>query len=126
MIRRLFICLILVLPISAHAQSVKLNASEIETLLTGNTAVGVWQGAKYRQFFDADGSTIYAQEGSRSALGQWRIDPTRNEFQSLWPNDSDWEGWFIMEYAGDYYWVSKSTPPTPFAMLNGQQLIATD
>ncbi|MFT6271786.1 MAG: hypothetical protein ACJA0F_000622 [Dinoroseobacter sp.] len=29
-----------------------------------------------------------------------------------------------MEFAGDFYWVSKSTPPTPFAMLEGQKLVA--
>ena len=29
-----------------------------------------------------------------------------------------------MEYAGAYYWVSKSTPPTPFRVEEGQQLVA--
>lgn len=31
-----------------------------------------------------------------------------------------------MEYDGTYYWVSKATPPTPFKVLSGQQLVATD
>lgn len=109
---------------SVAAQSVKLTAQEITVLLTGNTAIGVWQGAKYRQFFSADGSTIYAQEGSRSTLGEWRIDTTRDEYQSIWARDVDWEGWFVMEYLGAYFWVSKSTPPTPFRVVAGQQLIA--
>ncbi len=109
---------------TAAAQSVKLTSEEIAALLTGNTAIGRWEGARYRQFFGADGVTIFAQEGARSARGKWRIDDTAEEFQSLWPGDAQWEGWFVMEYGGTYYWVSKKTPPTPFQVLNGQQLVA--
>lgn len=107
---------------AAQAQSVKLQEHEIAALLTGNTAVGMWEGQPYRQYFDADGTTIYAQDGARSTLGQWRI--ADGEYQSIWPNDADWEGWFVMEFAGDFFWVSKATPPTPFAVLDGQQLVA--
>ncbi len=110
----------------AAAQSVKLKANEIEALLSGNTVVGKWDGTTYRQFFDADGTTIFAQDGMRSALGQWRIDPERDEYQSIWPRDAAWEGWYVMEYAGDYFWVSKKTPPTPFAVVEGQQLVNTE
>lgn len=104
------------------AQSVKLRGDEIGILLSGNTAVGEWEGAAYRQFFDPDGTTLYAQQGIRSARGEWRVDG--EEYQSRWPPDTAWEGWYVMEYAGDWYWVSKSTPPTPFKVLQGQQLVA--
>ncbi len=107
---------------AAEAQSVKLEEHEILSLLSGNTAVGVWEGATYRQYFDPDGSTIYAQEEARSTLGKWRVED--GEYQSIWPGDANWEGWFVMEFAGDHYWVSKATPPTPFSVLEGQQLIA--
>lgn len=80
---------------AVNAQSLKLDEREIKALLTGNTAVGVWDGVNYRQYFDADGSTIYAQEGARSTLGQWRVQD--GEYQSIWPRDADWEGWFVME-----------------------------
>lgn len=113
----------LLLGTPALAQSVKLTAQDITTLLQGNTAIGTWEGAKYRQYYNADGSTIYAQEGSRSTLGHWRIDAERDEYQSIWPRDADWEGWFVMEYLGTYFWVSKSTPPTPFKVVKGEQLI---
>jgi hypothetical protein len=111
-----------VLPVVGHAQSVKLEGHEIDALLSGNTAVGKWAGADYRQFFDPDGTTIYAQEGSRSALGEWRVEDDAD--QSIWPNDAEWEGWFVMEYAGAFYWVSKTTPPTPFRIEEGEQLVA--
>lgn len=106
----------------AQAQSVRLDGDEIGILLTGNTAVGVWDGANYRQFFGDDGVTIYAQKGSRSSRGEWRVEG--DEYQSIWPNDAEWEGWFVMEYGGQWFWVSKTTPPTPFEVLEGQQLVA--
>ena len=61
MIRRAFLACLLVLALPAQAQSVKLKAHEIDTLLSGNTAVGKWDGTAYRQFFDADGTTIYCR-----------------------------------------------------------------
>lgn len=106
------------------AQAVKLSGAEIRDLLTGNTAVGRWEGASYRQFFGADGVTIFAQDGARSARGNWRVDDTSLEYQSIWPGDDTWEGWFVMAYGGTYYWVSRATPPTPFQVLEGQQLLA--
>ncbi len=106
---------------AAEAQSVKLQGNEIGALLSGNTAVGLWEGKPYRQYFDPDGTTIFAQPDTRSARGEWRIVET--EYQSRWPGDAGWEGWFVMEYAGDWFWVSKTTPPTPFRMLEGAQLV---
>ena len=111
-----------VLASAAQAQSVKLQEHEIRALLTGNTAVGVWAGAPYRQYFSPDGATIYASENAMSTRGEWRV--VGDEYQSLWPGQQDWEGWFVMEYAGDFFWVSKTTPPTPFHLLDGEQLVA--
>ncbi len=124
MMRR-FVCagLLALVACPGVAQSVKLTGDEIRQLLTGNTAIGKWQGVPYRQYFGDDGSTIYAQQDARSALGQWRVDDDRAEYQSIWARDTQWEGWFVMEYAGAYYWVSKSTPPTPFRVVAGQQLV---
>ncbi|MEO9572826.1 MAG: hypothetical protein ABJ263_07845 [Tateyamaria sp.] len=124
MIRRAFLACLLVLALPAQAQSVKLKAHEIDALLSGNTAVGKWDGTAYRQFFGADGTTIYTQEGARSTRGQWRIDAAKDEYQSIWPRDSDWDGWFVMEWDGTFYWVSKKTPPTPFKLLEGEQLVS--
>ena len=124
MMWRSFLIGLLFLATPLQAQSVKLQAHEIEVLLTGNTAVGAWDGAVYRQYFEADGTTIYAQEGARSALGQWRVDADKDEYQSLWTSDAAWEGWYVMEWDGDFFWVSKTTPPTPFEIVEGQSLVA--
>ena len=51
MLRRMTIAsLVLIFAMPSFAQSVKLTTAEISTLLMGNTAVGVWEGAKYRHF----------------------------------------------------------------------------
>ena len=121
--RTVLIALLTCVAPPVFAQSVKLKAHEISALLTGNTAIGMWEGTAYRQFFAPDGTTIYAQDNARSTRGEWRIDETRDEYQSIWPTDADWEGWYVMEYAGDYYWVSKKTPPTPFRVVAGEQLV---
>lgn len=121
MIRYACICALVLSAGVGHAQSVKLAAHEITVLLSGNTAVGKWNGVSYRQYFDPDGSTIYAQEKTPSARGEWRVE--EEECQSLW-GGAAWEGWFVMEYAGGWYWVGKTTPPTPFEVVAGEQLIA--
>lgn len=124
---RLFLTLCLVLASTfAWAQSVKLTGDEIRNLLTGNTAVGQWEGVAYRQYFGDDGVTIFAGQGVRSSRGEWRVDDDVQEYQSIWPGDAEWEGWFVMEFSGTFYWVSRKTPPTPFRIEQGQQLVAAD
>ena len=108
---------------AASAQSVKLTGKEISILLSGNTAVGDWEGTPYRQYFDPEGVTVFAQPNVRSVRGAWRIDEVAVEYQSIWSGDAEWEGWYVMEFGGDWFWVSKSTPPTPFEVLEGNQLI---
>ena len=100
-----------------------MTGDEIRDLLTGNTAIGRWDGMKYRQWFGPDGVTLYAQDGSRTARGEWRVDDNLQEYQSIWAGDPDWDGWFVMEYGDTFYWVSRATPPTPFQVVEGQSLV---
>lgn len=123
MIRVLAACALLLIANIATAQSVKLTAEQITNLLSGNTAVGKWDGVGYRQYFDGDGITIYVQDGAQSTRGEWRVDASRDEYQSIWSKDDAWEGWYVMEYVGVYFWVSKATPPTPFRVEQGEHLV---
>ena len=107
---------------AAEAQSVKLRGDEIAILLSGNTAVGMWEGHAYRQYYDTDRTTIYAQEGAGSLLGTWRVEG--EEYQSIGIIDEDWEGRFDMEYGGQWFWVSKTVPPRPFEVIEGNTLVA--
>ncbi|GIT87792.1 hypothetical protein [Roseobacter sp. OBYS 0001] len=117
------VAVMLLCALPALAQAVKLKAYEIEALLSGNTVFGQWDGADYVQFFGKEGKTVYAQPDTASLYGKWRVDAERDEFQSIWPDDADWEGWFVMEWDGDFYWVSKSTPPTLFRVEEGNQMV---
>jgi hypothetical protein len=110
---------------AAWAEEKTLTAKEIKQLLSGNTAVGYWIDHNYRQYFGADGSTIYAQENSRSSVGRWRTNSTRNHYESWW-EQSDWGAGFSIVLKDDiYYWVSSTgtTEPQSFVVVPGQQLV---
>ena len=106
----------------AFAQEAPLTASEIATLLRGNTAIGTWQGTEYRQYFNADGSTIYAAKGQRSTLGEWRVDPARDLYESWWEG-SGWEAWGVIRRDGALFWIGPEINAEPFRMIEGQQLV---
>jgi len=109
--------------LSASSDLKTLSAAEIQLLLNGNTAVGNWDDAKYRQFFDTNGMTIFAQEGTRSAVGRWRVDEQNDQYESWWEM-SGWSGYSIARDANDnLFWISSSLPPQQFDMLPGQQLV---
>lgn len=109
----------------AQANEKTLTALEIKQLLSGNTAIGRWIDHNYRQYFGADGSTIYAQENARSSIGRWRTNANRNHYESWW-EQSDWgAGFSIALKDGVYYWVSSTgtTEPQSFKVVSGQQLV---
>lgn len=108
----------------AQPVAVQLDAAEVTALLTGNTAVGVWEGTPYRQHFDETGVTLFAQPEARTTRGEWRVDPETDEYQSIWPGETEWEGWIVMIWMDEYYWLSRTTPPTPFEVVEGEQLVA--
>lgn len=124
-LRRLFLGLFaLLIAFPASAQAVKLTGEEIRALLTGNTAVGRWEGESYRRYFGSDGVTISEADDAQTTQSEWRVDDELQEYQSLGSGEAEWEGWFVMEFGDTYYWVSRATPPTPFQVLEGEQLVA--
>ena len=123
--RRVFTGLMLAAPLSAllpaMAAQVRLDAGEIETLLTGNTIVGTWSGSGYRQYYDADGTTTYVPDDGRADTGRWRTDPETDEYKSWWRST----GW--IDYAmvrtdeGGYAWINGDRLE-PFEVLEGRQI----
>ena len=106
----------------AQGQAEKLSGEQIRAVLTGNTALGRWDGVPYRRFFGPDGVTVWAQKDAQPVERTWRVDDRTQEYQSQRSGDLDWEGWFVMDYGRTLYWVSHSTPPTPFHVVPGKQL----
>lgn len=109
---------------SAAAAS-PLSGTAITALLSGNTALGHWHGAAYRQLFRADGSTIYAQKVSRSALGHWRINPDTDAFETLWPGE-DWTAYEVIKTDTGHAWIDQTGKQQPFRVLPGQHLTWPD
>lgn len=114
----------LAVPALAQPVAVQLDAEDVIALLTGNTAVGEWGGEPYRQYFGTDGVTLFAQPDARTARGEWRVDPENDEYQSIWPDETEWEGLIVMIWMEEYYWLNRETPPTPFEVIEGEQLVA--
>lgn len=104
---------------------VRLTAEEIRSLLSGNTIRGTWRGDEYKQYFMADGATIYAPRRSRSTVGKWRVDPAKNTYDSWWERGG-WASYQIIRKSGELFWISQTVPPQPFVVLEGEQLTWTD
>lgn len=100
----------------------RLTADEIIALLSGNTAVGLWDGKPYRQYFASYGETIYAQPDTRSSVGKWRVNRTENVYESWWEM-SDWSSYPVASDGKNMYWISNSLPPQKFSVLAGNQLV---
>lgn len=108
----------------ASAQAVKLDGKEIRKLLTGNTAIGRLDGKNYRLYFEDDSKITLEHDGETSTKGEWRVDDEVSEYQSILQGEENWTGLFVMKFGDTFYWVSKATPPTPFQVIEGQQLVA--
>jgi len=119
----LLISVVLSIPFSsASAEEIKLKASEIKELLTGNTALGTWNGTAYRQFFHKDGSTIYATKNNRSSLGQWGVNYTSDTYESLW-NEARWDSYDVLRNGHELHWRDGDLRRYAFQILPGQQLL---
>ncbi len=107
----------------ARAEPVSLTADEVTALLTGNTAVGDWSGTAYRQYFAADGTTIYHAEGAPPDTGQWRVNAETGAYESLW-RSGGWSGYDVARDGDRYLWiVHGSGDAQAFTVVEGRQLL---
>ncbi len=107
---------------TARAEPVVVPADEISKLLTGNTIRGTWYGEEYKQYFMADGVTIYAPRKSQSTRGKWRVNTATNTYESWWER-SGWSGYQVVRENGALFWLQKDTENQPFEILLGEQLV---
>lgn len=105
----------------AYAQVRRLRAAEIEGLLSGNTIVGQWSGTAYRQFFAADGQTIYDPAEGRREVGRWRVNPETDEFESWW-RSTGWSPYAMVRREDESHaWVNGDRLE-PFEVIEGRQI----
>ena len=75
----------------------------------------------YRQWFSADGDTIYAAQGAKSSLGRWRVGD-EGDYESWWPRPDTWDAYPIVEVDGQLFWVAYDGVRHGFEMVEGQVL----
>lgn len=102
------------------AQDTALSASEVEGLLTGNTAEGQWDGKSYRSYFGADGTTIFAPSKGETLTGKWRVNPETGQYDSFW-DTIGWTAYTVLRTEDGYAW-HKDDKSYPFSLLQGRRL----
>lgn len=123
--RRCFIAAIMAATLgpclSVAAAPAPITADEIAALLTGNTIVGTWSDTRYRQYFDANGTTAYVTDGGRADEGRWRVNPDTNEYESWW-RSTGWTPYLLVHTdEGGYAWVNGDRLET-FEVLQGKHI----
>ncbi len=103
------------------AEPVAVTASEIKTLLTGNSIEGTWSGDEYKQYFSTSGSTTYAQRGSRETVGKWRVNEQNNKYESWWER-AGWSGYGVIRDGEQLFWTSNGLEPQPFKVVQGHHV----
>ncbi|GAW34535.1 hypothetical protein RA2_01585 [Roseovarius sp. A-2] len=105
----------------AVAAPKRLSASEIDTLLAGNTISGTWSGTAYHQYFATDGTTLYVPDGGEDDEGKWRVNADTNEYESWW-RSTGWTPYAMVRTDEDgYAWVNGDRLE-PFTVQEGRQL----
>jgi hypothetical protein len=109
---------------SALAAERPLSGTDIRTLLAGNTAVGSSNKGDWRQFFNANGDTLYVRGKEPPSSGAWRV--KGDQFCSQWPPATDWTCYTM---TGDpalpepaVTWQGQSGTPFPATIQKGNRL----
>jgi hypothetical protein len=100
------------------------SAGEIEAALSGRT--GFEAGKTYRpwrQYFAADGTTVYFGDGP-SSIGKWEV--RGNQYCSLWPPVKDWVCYNVELSPGTaapvtITWIAKDGSRTSANLFDGDQ-----
>lgn len=105
---------------TALAEDTIMSGSEVERLLSGNTAEGVWDGAPYKSYFGTDGTTIYVSQNNEQQVGKWRIDPESGQYQSFW-DAIGWTEYTVLHTDAGFAWL-RNGKIYPFTMIEGRNL----
>jgi hypothetical protein len=113
----------LIAPPAVQADARRLTAAEIEQALSGNTIEGQWAGRSYKQYFAADGSTVYAEAGRPPSTGRWKADAGQDAYCSWWEM-SGWACYRVLDGGPDtIIWVAPGSGERyPATVLPGKQL----
>ena len=74
-------------------------------LLSGNSMEGIWARRPYLQYFAADGSTRYREQGGEENEGLWRVNE-QGQYCSRWPPSERWVCYDALVSGNNIYWKS--------------------
>jgi hypothetical protein len=97
------------------------EVTDIRTALSGHTAFETGKAYRpWRQYFAADGTTVYFGDGP-SSLGKW--EPRGNQYCSLWPPVEEWACYDVeFSNAGlTVTWIAKDGSRTSGDLFDGDQ-----
>ncbi|MEM7561804.1 MAG: hypothetical protein AAF353_02010 [Pseudomonadota bacterium] len=57
---------------------------QLQTLLSGNTLNGKWDGRPFTQYFSSQGTTQYREGDGQTTHGTWRV-TAEGQYCSIWP-----------------------------------------
>ncbi|MEI4260501.1 hypothetical protein [Roseovarius sp. D0-M9] len=103
------------------AQETNMSVAELEQLLTGNTAEGVWDGVRYKSYFGPDGTTVYDPQDGDALTGKWRVNPDTGNFESFW-DAVGWTPYAVLQTDSGYAWV-RGGELYPFDVIEGRNLV---
>lgn len=104
----------------AAAQDGPLTGSDIERLLTGNTAEGTWDGASYKSYFDPNGVTIYDAQNADPQEGRWRVNEATDKYESFF-EAVGWTEYTVLSTDTGYAW-KRNGNAQPFDVVEGNSL----
>jgi len=97
-----------------------MRQSEFQELILGNTMIGEWAGQPYKQFFNADQTTIYQEENHPPTNGTWRINE-QGQYCSVWPPNPQEACYNVTREGDNMLWESEDNV-YPATVVDGNQM----
>jgi len=98
-----------------------LTGDQIKEILSGNTVFGEQKGTPWKQYFDADGATIYISGEDAPSPGRWAVREDR--FCSQWPPSDKWDCYDMTGAGENVTWIFVGGgDPWPAKVVSGRQI----
>jgi hypothetical protein len=107
--------------VAAATDDASANDDKIQKALSGRTAFEAGKTYRpWRQYFAADGTTVYFGDGP-SSIGRWEV--RGNQYCSLWPPVAEWECYdvFLDMFDRNIIWFPKAGSPISADLFDGDQ-----
>ena len=114
---------LLLVSFTAGSEERRLNAAEIEALLSDRTAISSGGSLDYKQYFAPTGATTYVQKGRPPSPGRWQADAGKDQYCSYW-EPSGWDCYDVFSDGPDsIIWVTPDgSTRYPARLVDGNQL----